>query len=132
MSVVNSWFSARVGIQIQPELIATSIMAASLQSKFLSPSTHQCHIFNLVEIHRNHVSDLEELQRALKIYGNDFFLNLLSAVYRLEEYCVKLLRKIVLSQHINRLPLPQPILDEISQTSGVTFTNNVSSACGTL
>ena len=45
-----------------------------------------------------------------------FFLNLLSAVYRLEEYCIKFVRKIVLSQHINRLPLPQPILDEISQT----------------
>jgi len=37
-------------------------------------------------------------------------------VYRLEEYCIKFVKKIVLSQHINRLPLPQPILDKISQT----------------
>jgi len=37
-------------------------------------------------------------------------------VYRLEEYCIKFLRKTVLSQHISRLPLPQPILEEISQT----------------
>ena len=55
------------------------------------------------------------LQGVLKIYDGAFF-NLVSAVYRLEEYCIKFLRKIVLSQHINTLPLPQPILDEISQT----------------
>ena len=61
-----------------------------------------------------YVNSLEELQGVLKfmiIFSSSFF-----AVYRLEEYCIKFVKKIVLSQHINRLPLPQPILDKISRT----------------
>jgi len=72
-----------------------------------------------LKVHVSHVSRVngqEELQGLLKIYDDDFVLNLLTAVYRLEEYCIKFLRKTVLSQHISRLPLPQPILEEISQT----------------
>ena len=38
-----------------------------------------------------------------------------SVVYSLEEYCMRFLRKIVLSQNIRKLPLPQPILNEILQ-----------------
>lgn len=62
------------------------------------------------------MNGIVELQREVKICDIFFFLFFSLTVYRLEEYCVKFLRKIVLSQHINRLPLPQPILDEISQT----------------
>lgn len=49
------------------------------------------------------------------LFFNIYFVYFLT-VYRLEEYCVKFLRKIVQSQNINMLPLPQPILDEILQT----------------
>lgn len=49
------------------------------------------------------------------LFFNIYFVYFLT-VYRLEEYCMKFLRKIVQSQNINMLPLPQPILDEILQT----------------
>lgn len=42
-------------------------------------------------------------------------INITTPVYRLEEYCIKFLRKIVLSQNIRKLPLPQPILNKMSQ-----------------
>ncbi|KAJ7372419.1 hypothetical protein OS493_018922 [Desmophyllum pertusum] len=51
-----------------------------------------------------------------KFYAARAKIYITTPVYRLEEYCVKFLRKIVLSQNINKLPLPRPILDEISQS----------------
>lgn len=64
----------------------------------------------------------EPVIRRVDYEGRRFYavrsqIHITTPVYRLEEYCVKFVRKIVLSQHINRLPLPQPILDEISQTA---------------
>ena len=38
------------------------------------------------------------------------------AVYSLEEYCIKALRRIVSPQNINKLPLPPLILRRISQS----------------
>ena len=55
------------------------------------------------------------LKNIIIVVFNNWMFWLLGIVYSLEEYCMRFLRKIVLSQNIRKLPLPQPILNEILQ-----------------
>ncbi|KAL9978984.1 hypothetical protein ACROYT_G016573 [Oculina patagonica] len=74
----------------------------------------------LLNFRKTYFPDEPEIRRVdyegRKFYAVRTQINITTPVYRLEEYCVKFLRRIVQSQNISMLPLPQPILDEILQT----------------